>query len=105
MTTNVQRRDYTPPPPLDEGYWAALLREGEFAEPVPMEQAQNGENLSVDEAPDEVIQPQTEPAEQSDWVEIQRIMDNDEVVELQAIGYNRGGLLVEWHSLRGFVPA
>ena len=36
MTTNVQRRDYTPPPPLDEGYWAALLREGEFAEPVPI---------------------------------------------------------------------
>ena len=105
MTTNVQRRDYTPPPPLDEGYWAALLREGEYAEPVPMEQAQNGENPSVDEAPDEVIQPQTEPVEQSDWVEIQRIMDNDEVVELQAIGYNRGGLLVEWRSLRGFVPA
>jgi len=105
MTTNVQRRDYTPPPPLDEGYWAALLREGEFAEPVPMEQAHNGDIQSVDEAPDKVIQRQTEPAEQSDWVEIQRIMDNDEVVELQAIGYNRGGLLVEWRSLRGFVPA
>lgn len=105
MTTNVQRRDYTPPPPLDEGYWAALLREGEYAEPVPMEQAQNGGTESVDEPPDEVIKQQTEPAEHSDWGEIQRIMDNDEVVELHAIGYNRGGLLVEWHSLRGFVPA
>ena len=105
MTTNVQRRDYTPPPPLDEGYWAALLREGEFAEPVPLEQAQNQDADAVDEMPDEVIQHQSEPASQSDWIEIQRIMDNDEVVELQAIGYNRGGLLVEWRSLRGFVPA
>ena len=41
MTTNVQRRDFTPPPPNDEGYWAALLREGEFAEPVAVEPAQD----------------------------------------------------------------
>ena len=32
-------------------------------------------------------------------------MDHDEVIDLKAIGYNRGGLLVEWQSLRGFVPA
>src|SRR4051812_21941089 len=105
MTTNVQRRDYTPPPPLDEGYWAGLLREGEYAEPVPAEQPLREDTPPGDEAPDEVYQQQGEPAEQSDWAEIQRMMDNDEVVELAAIGYNRGGLLVEWHSLRGFVPA
>src|SRR5664279_3220675 len=105
MTTNVQRRDYTPPPPLDEGYWAALLREGEFAEPVPQEQVLHEDTAPADEPPDEVYQQQAAPTEQSDWAEIQRIMDNDEVVELAAIGYNRGGLLVEWRSLRGFVPA
>ncbi len=105
MTTNVQRRDYTPPPPLDEGYWTALLREGEFAEPVPPEQAHSGDTEADDQTPDEVIQQQSEPAVQTDWIEIQRIMENDEVVDLQAIGYNRGGLLVEWRSLRGFVPA
>ncbi|MGJ3241306.1 MAG: 30S ribosomal protein S1, partial [Anaerolineae bacterium] len=27
------------------------------------------------------------------------------VLELKVIGYNRGGLLVEWRNLRGFVPA
>jgi small subunit ribosomal protein S1 len=47
---------------------------------------------------------QHDPME-ADWIEIQRIMDNDEVVELSVIGYNRGGLLVEWRSLHGFVPA
>ncbi len=105
MTTNVQRRDYTPPPPLDEGYWAALLREGEFAEAVPLEHPQTEDTEPAAEPPGEVYQQQMEPAEHSDWDEIQRIMDNDEVVELAAIGYNRGGLLVEWRSLRGFVPA
>jgi small subunit ribosomal protein S1 len=40
-----------------------------------------------------------------DWAEIRRIMDNDEVLTLPVIGYNRGGLLVEWRNLRGFVPA
>ncbi len=104
MTTNVQRRDYTPPPPLDEGYWAALLREGEFAEAAPQEPPLIEDTAPAEEPP-EPVQQQAEPAEQSDWAEIQRIMDNDEVVELAAIGYNRGGLLVEWRSLRGFVPA
>jgi small subunit ribosomal protein S1 len=40
-----------------------------------------------------------------DWQEITRIMQADEIVELKVVGYNRGGLLVEWRSLRGFVPA
>lgn len=31
MTPNLQRRDDMPPD-LEEGYWEALLREGEFAE-------------------------------------------------------------------------
>ncbi|MBL8154042.1 MAG: S1 RNA-binding domain-containing protein, partial [Anaerolineae bacterium] len=32
-------------------------------------------------------------------------MQADEVIDLTVIGYNRGGLLVEWRSLHGFVPA
>ncbi|MGB1288782.1 MAG: 30S ribosomal protein S1, partial [Aggregatilineales bacterium] len=40
-----------------------------------------------------------------DWVQIQDMMENDEVLTLAVTGYNRGGLLVEWQSLRGFVPA
>jgi small subunit ribosomal protein S1 len=27
------------------------------------------------------------------------------VIDLKVVGYNRGGLLVEWRTLRGFVPA
>lgn len=103
MTTNMQRRDFASPPPLDEGYWAALLNEGEYSEAAPVDARENGDGHAQDDLPEAVNQP---PAtEAPDWVEIRRIMDNDEVVELSAIGYNRGGLLVEWRSLRGFVPA
>ena len=40
-----------------------------------------------------------------DWDEMYTIMEQDAVIELPVIGYNRGGLLVEWRTLRGFVPA
>lgn len=38
-------------------------------------------------------------------MEIARLMERDDVLQLKVVGYNRGGLLVEWRSLRGFVPA
>jgi small subunit ribosomal protein S1 len=101
MTTNVQRRDVPPPPPpIDEGYWAALLREGEFAEV-------NGEVEDGVRANGAAAHRPQEAASDlhSDWDEIAQIMAEDEVIDLTVIGHNRGGLLVEWRSLRGFVPA
>lgn len=110
MSTNVQRQDSTPPPPpLEEGYWSALLQEGEFAEvtDVGHEPDQGKVNTPfISTAFDginhlNVQQTSTE----NDWQDISLIMHDDEVVELPVIGYNRGGLLVEWRSLHGFVPA
>jgi small subunit ribosomal protein S1 len=110
MTTNVQKQDITtPPPPLDEGYWTALLKEGEFAEAGA--NAHEPEADKVDFAPSDhshsgdlhLSEPSAQ--DQTDWQAIENIMGNDEVIELNVIGYNRGGLLVEWQSLHGFVPA
>lgn len=110
MSTNVQRQEHTsPPPPLEEGYWAALLREGEFAEPV--HYTLDTPHERSDASPYRVNGSQPQPSVDAasvgdeDWAEMARIMQNDEVVVLPVIGYNRGGLLVEWRSLRGFVPA
>lgn len=108
MSTNVQRQEHSsPPPPLDEGYWSALLREGEYAEPVQYQgEPSSSKPESVDYQFNGSFSPQPEmETGDGDWVEMNRIMDNDEVVILPVIGYNRGGLLVEWRSLRGFVPA
>lgn len=97
------------PNQLEEGYWEALLREGEHAEPVHQHNehfekypshtsSQNGCHANQ-------ISHVDPTALAHDWDIIEQIMANDEILELNVIGHNRGGLLVEWHNLRGFVPA
>jgi small subunit ribosomal protein S1 len=39
------------------------------------------------------------------WEEAQRLLESDEAVELRVMAYNKGGLLVVWKGLQGFVPA
>ncbi|MBL8131186.1 MAG: S1 RNA-binding domain-containing protein [Anaerolineae bacterium] len=103
MTANLQRRDDTPPD-LEEGYWEALLREGEFAEGIVLG---NGDHREISEDRTHRIDLANNGGAQhlSDWDAITQIKEHDEVLELAVTGYNRGGLLVEWHTLRGFVPA
>jgi small subunit ribosomal protein S1 len=110
MTTNLQRREHTPPPPPDEGYWSALLNEGEYAETSIADESESVAQPKVEglgfEIASHIIQDdQTNEENAADWVEMQRVMDNDEVVDLTVVGFNRGGLLAEWRTLRGFVPA
>ena len=80
----------------DDNWWAAVLQEAEAAEvrgspvlegvgprrPFP------GESAGVD-----------------DWDLAHRLCASEEVVDLEVVGFNRGGLLVNLNSLRGFVPA
>ncbi len=103
MTTNPRRQDKSPPPPLDEGYWSALLNEGEYAEPV-----QRQREYPTDDAPAPTsVKPNNGYSEEvvADWDTIEDIMNDDLTVELVVVGYNRGGLLVAWRNIRGFVPA
>jgi len=108
MTSEYHRHDYKPlPPKLDEGYWSALLREGENSHSAhiayPADDAtQNGHHHHHKTEDDHI--PHHHIA-MEDWEAMQAITDNDELITLQVVGYNRGGLLVEWRTLRGFVPA
>ena len=43
--------------------------------------------------------------QQYDWDEARALMDRDEVVEVTVTGHNRGGVLVRWKSLEGFIPS
>ena len=43
--------------------------------------------------------------QQRDWVHAQELMDNGEITSHSVVGYNKGGLTVEFNHLRGFVPA
>jgi small subunit ribosomal protein S1 len=97
-----------PPPDPDEGYWAALLNEGEHAHvsaPEPVEDALDapaawGEPPLATHGPAAVGAPL-----HSDWEALRAICERDDTAEMRVILSNRGGLIVEWRSLRGFVPA
>lgn len=107
MSTNLQRREHTPPPSVpDESYWSALLREGEFSGTAhPDDESADREAHHVHNGHHDLVRTNGYDHFDSDWAEMQRIMNSDEVVELSVTGFNRGGLLVEWQHLRGFVPA
>lgn len=42
--------------------------------------------------------------EQQDWIEAKEYLANEDLLELEVIGHNKGGLLVAFGHLRGFVP-
>jgi small subunit ribosomal protein S1 len=92
------------PPELDEGYWAALLKEGEFSGSAAPDMAVRVAEADPFDAADEVTI-SAPMASEDDWEAIRRVTLRDDVMELRATGYNRGGILVEWRTLRGFVPA
>lgn len=90
----------------DEGYWRALLEQGEFANgggPAPDSESV-WRSLRLDGHSDgQGLNP--EAAQARDWATAQAAYESESTVELEVVGYNRGGLIVAWNSLRGFVPA
>ncbi len=92
------------PPPPDEAYWKALLSESELSVITP---DTDDSAQDWDEYGDWIPAARTLPLEREaqDWEMAETLFNEDHTVELTVVGYNRGGLLVEWHSLRGFVPA
>lgn len=43
--------------------------------------------------------------QQYDWDAARALLEKDEVVEVTVTGHNRGGVLVRWRSLEGFIPS
>lgn len=82
----------TPPPPLDEGWWASLLAEESPRGSAP---AAAEKSRSAQDAPEQMDQ---------DWDKILELFECDQIVHAQVTGYNQGGLLVESDVLQGFVP-
>jgi len=92
---------------LDEEYWAALLDQGENVPPAaPVVDHQGpakpaGEPALAGRAPAEGSAPDGGNA----WTAAQLAMEKGDLFSLAISGANRGGLLVEWNGLPGFVPA
>jgi small subunit ribosomal protein S1 len=82
---------------LEEAYWLALIQDEEASGAAP---APNGRGRPpTSEAggaarPIDVL-----------WSSAQRACDADEALTVEVTGFNRGGLLVDWQGLHGFVPS
>ena len=96
-----------------EAYWDALLRDGPFAPTAPPPWERVGRVGEPDSIPgkegedsategDEVVASPTDL--ERDWQAAQEALESGALLELVAAGCNRGGLLVTFGSLRGFVP-
>jgi len=99
--------EFSPPEaPLEEEYWKALVEGGEYggpaAPPAAPEEIWQSLRLATGSGPKDGL-----PPARSDggWEEALRAMESEAVLELPVVGYNRGGLLVEWDGRQGFVPA
>lgn len=96
----------------DEGYWQALLEQGEIApEATPPAASQDtfqtpgaGSKASSDQARHEV-RGGNGPDTANDWQSAQLAFEEGQSFNLKVSGANRGGLLVNWNGLQGFVPA
>jgi len=81
------------PPVLDESWWAAVMEEEEHQPSQPKPETNGGSEKRA-----------INPGDPADWIWVRDLYQKDEVVDLPIIGFNRGGLLVEARSLRGFIP-
>jgi small subunit ribosomal protein S1 len=93
------------PPPPDEDYWAALLNEGEALSSAEWDHDHDTAHGHEPSDSGAGANDSTFDASQHDWSIAQQAYEADQAVELLISGANRGGLLVEWNSLHGFVPA
>ncbi|MBN1179091.1 MAG: S1 RNA-binding domain-containing protein [Anaerolineae bacterium] len=96
---------FSPPnAPIEEEYWEALIEGGESggtaAPALPPEAIWRGLGLSAGEtgAP-------PDPSAGCSWEVAHCAMLSGEWIDLLVVGYNRGGLLVNWNGKQGFVPA
>jgi len=108
MASEFQNTSSSPPLPPDEGYWEALLQEGDgpAVGGAPRQREIDWGDFDIQEAARSLTDDGSPPpGSEPDWDEIQEVYEHDETVDLHVVGFNRGGLLVEWNSLRGFIPA
>ncbi len=88
---------------LDEGYWQSLLTDGEIvSSPPPPERDMDGPRSKRAEGQEGV---HWVDVRSEDWDAAERAHACMEVLTLPITGYNRGGLLVQFRRLCGFVPA
>jgi len=101
MVTKQSFRNTTmEPPPVDEGWWEAVLAEEEAES-----QNYNSKPTSQPGQAGKINGTHSgETMDEMDWEKANTLYEKDQTVCLGVTGYNRGGLLVSGEDLQGFVP-
>jgi small subunit ribosomal protein S1 len=86
------------PPPQDESWWGAILAEEESRPHTAASRSAHTPAAAVETPHNLALQNGV------DWRWAQGQFECDSVVELEVVGHNRGGLLVNGEHLQGFVP-
>jgi small subunit ribosomal protein S1 len=89
------------PPPLDPSWWQAILAEDENRSMT--SSAKDREDDTGDENPFNEQDYHFRPGP-VEWEIVSQLYEQDQLIELEVTGYNRGGLLVDGHCMQGFVP-
>ena len=95
-------------PELDESYWSSLLEQEDTVAPLPPPPSPKEENwVPVQQRVDGRFRwaDGGKPDEAEAWELAQEAYQNDEILKLHVTGHNKGGLLVNWNDLQGFIPA
>ena len=100
MKKSNNQQQNVEPVPFDEAWWAAVLAEDESLKETPKNRTKPpGQQDSKSSTPH-----QNAKSPAVNWRHANVIYEHDEMICLQVVGYNRGGLLVEGNGLQGFVP-
>lgn len=92
---------HTSPDHHDDGFWAALIAQ----EPVSTDVTEPAW-LPTPPLPTPPAQSDSETAATTDpWVLAETYRQTDQILHLTVTDYNKGGLIVMWHDIQGFVPA
>jgi small subunit ribosomal protein S1 len=95
----------------DEGYWQALLEQGETipaaVPPLEPQEAFQDVEVEIPSLEGMMVAPKDIQGSHSGdgWSRAQQALAQGESFQLPVVGANRGGLLVDWNGLQGFVPA
>lgn len=57
------------------------------------------------DAPDSLIVSIYQAQMYQDWIKAEALMESGDVIQGEVIGYNKGGVIVPYGSLRGFIPS
>ena len=88
------------PPPVDEAWWAAVLAEDETEN---SEHRGKDADFLISSSMNFKHHDEPDPCK-LDWDMAIQVYEQDQVINLEVSGCNRGGLLVKGEGLQGFVP-